>query len=190
MGARGIIIASGTALALLAGGTAAGAVIAGGPISSGVIHGCYATKAVNGSHTLVLQDVGTACSAGDTAIKWNQKGPAGPQGPTGPAGAQGPAGAANVDRGVVSWSGGGAPGQTCTLTQVAGPDAASLTATGPQVANVCEIDGLQPGSIVTVSGFGGIGMETAGLFTLTGGSLQVWTSGSTGKFTFIAVPGS
>ena len=127
----------------------------------------------------MLQDVGSACPAGDTAIKWNQKGPAGPTGP---------AGAANVDRGLLAWSNGGMANQTCTLTQVAGPAAASITATGSgDPASVCTIDGLQPGSIVTVSGFGPIGADSAGMLDIVGGSLEVWTSGSSGQLSFIAV---
>jgi hypothetical protein len=49
---------------------------------NGVIHGCYTTTGTNGSHGLVLQDVGTSCPAGDTAIQWNKQGPstAGPSG--------------------------------------------------------------------------------------------------------------
>ena len=88
---RTILIGTGATLALVAGTTTAYAAIAG-PVNNGVINGCYTTKASSGSHALVLQDVGTACPSGDTAIKWNQKGPAGPQGPTGPAGPPGPQG--------------------------------------------------------------------------------------------------
>jgi hypothetical protein len=93
MQVRRIIIATGAALALVAGGTVAGAAIAGPIDSSGVIYGCYTTKAVNGSHALVLQDVGTTCPSGTTAIKWNQQGPQGATGPAGPAGPAGPIGA-------------------------------------------------------------------------------------------------
>jgi hypothetical protein len=90
---RNIVLAGSTGLALVAGGTAAGAAIASGPVNgSGVIHGCYTTKAIKGSHSFVLQDIGTSCPTGTTAITWNQHGPAGPQGPAGATGAQGPAG--------------------------------------------------------------------------------------------------
>jgi hypothetical protein len=61
-----------------------------------VIHGCYTTTGVNGSHALVLQDVNTACPSGDTSIKWNKQGPPGPQGAQGPEGPQGPTGPAGV----------------------------------------------------------------------------------------------
>jgi Collagen triple helix repeat (20 copies) len=89
------LIAAGAGLALVAGGTAAGAAIAASPVSSsGVINGCYTTQAVNGSHVFVLQDAGTSCPKGTTAISWNQTGPQGPAGPTGPTGATGPAGPA------------------------------------------------------------------------------------------------
>lgn len=179
---RTVVIGTGAALALVAGGSVAYAATAG-PVGSGVIHGCYTTNATGGSHALVLQNVGTACPAGDTAIKWNQKGPAGPPGP---------AGVANVDRGVVQWSGGGAPGATCTLTQVAGPDAASLsTVSGPSVpANFCEINGLPSGSIVLVSPIGEIGTVGAQNFGFSSGTLYVNTSGSQGSFSFASFPGS
>jgi hypothetical protein len=96
------LIGAGAALALVAGGTAAYAVTASPIDSSGVIHGCYTTTATNGSHKVVLQNVGTSCPSGTTAIKWNQKGPAGPpgppgiQGPPGPQGSPGPQGPSGV----------------------------------------------------------------------------------------------
>jgi hypothetical protein len=99
---RTVLIGTGAALALVAGGTAAYAVTTGPIDSSGVIHGCYTTTATNGSHKIVLQNVGTNCPSGTTAIKWNQKGPAGPQGiqgPQGPPGPQGPAGP-----GLLAWA--------------------------------------------------------------------------------------
>jgi hypothetical protein len=91
---RNIVIIGATALALAAGGTAAGAAIAGNPVSSsGVIDGCWTNAEINGSHAFVLQDQGTACPKDTTAISWNQKGPAGPAGATGPTGPAGPTGA-------------------------------------------------------------------------------------------------
>jgi len=90
------LLAAGGALALLAGGTAAGAAVAAGPVdTSGAIHGCWTNAALNGSHVFVLQDAGTNCPKGTTAISWSQQGPAGPpgaQGPQGPVGVQGPKG--------------------------------------------------------------------------------------------------
>src|SRR5215475_10845728 len=83
---RTVLIGTGAALALVAGGTAAYAATTGPIGSSGVIHGCYTTAATHGSHKIVLQNVGTSCPTGTTAVKWNQKGPAGPTGPRGPAG--------------------------------------------------------------------------------------------------------
>jgi hypothetical protein len=78
---------------LLAAGTTAGAVIMGGPVDgSGMIHGCWTNAAVHGSHIFVLQDAGTSCPNGTTAIAWNQAGPAGPAGPPGPAGPKGDTG--------------------------------------------------------------------------------------------------
>jgi hypothetical protein len=83
---RTVLIGTGAALALVAGGTAAYAVTTGPIDSSGVIHGCYYPANAGGSHKLVLQNVGTSCPTGTTAINWNQKGPAGPTGPQGPPG--------------------------------------------------------------------------------------------------------
>ena len=91
--ARVIIISAASGFVLLAAGTVAGAAIAVPIDGSGVIYGCYTTKAnATASHMLVLQDVGTACPPNETAIKWNQTGPQGPAGPAGPAGQAGPAG--------------------------------------------------------------------------------------------------
>ena len=90
---RTVLIATGAAIALLAGGTTAYAAAAGPVDGSGVIHGCYTNKALNGSHAFVLQDAGSNCPQGTTAISWNQQGPAGAQGPQGPAGPKGDTGA-------------------------------------------------------------------------------------------------
>ena len=86
---RTIVISGASALILLAAGTTAGAAITGPVDGWGVISGCYTTKALNGSHVLVLQDAGTTCPDGTTAIKWNQTGPQGPRRAGGPAGAHG-----------------------------------------------------------------------------------------------------
>jgi hypothetical protein len=52
-------------------------------VGAAVIHGCWSTTAVNGSHLLALQDAGTACPKGATPISWNMRGPAGPAGADG-----------------------------------------------------------------------------------------------------------
>jgi hypothetical protein len=88
---RTILIATGAAIALIGTGTAYAAIA--GPIDgSGVIHGCYYPANAGGSYKVVLQNTGTNCPSGTTAIKWNQTGPAGPAGPAGPVGPQGPQG--------------------------------------------------------------------------------------------------
>jgi Collagen triple helix repeat (20 copies) len=94
---RTVVIATGATVALIAGSTTAYAAIAGPIDGSGVIHGCYTNKALNGSHALVLQDTGTTCPGGTTAISWNQQGAAGPAGAAGPQGPTGPAGAAGPE---------------------------------------------------------------------------------------------
>ena len=57
--------------------------------SSGSVHGCWTNRAVNGSHVFVLQDAGTQCPKGTTAISWNEEGRPGPPGPSGRAGQPG-----------------------------------------------------------------------------------------------------
>lgn len=123
-----LAVAAGGSLVLLAGGTAAGAAMAAGPVDgSGVIHGCYTNKALNGSHIFVLQDAGTTCPNGTTAISWNQQGlagPAGPAGATGPAGPQGPQGPAGPKgdtgpagpQGPPGPAGSGITGSPCTTS--------------------------------------------------------------------------
>jgi collagen type I alpha len=142
---RVIAITGAAALALLAGGTAAGAAMAAGPVdASNVIHGCYSNTAVHGSHALVLQDTGTACPTGWTAISWNVQGPpgaTGPAGPAGPTGAKGdtgatglagPAGAtgAKGDTGATGLAGPAGPAGAKGDTGATGP-AGSAGPTGP-----------------------------------------------------------
>ena len=83
--AKRAVLVAGLASVLLVGGGAAGAAIASGPVTSGVVHACYVTRATaTGGHALVLQNAGTRCPRGTTALTWNQRGPAGPKGATGP----------------------------------------------------------------------------------------------------------
>jgi hypothetical protein len=90
LGTRAVMIGAGAVLVLETGSTAAYAALAGGPVDgSGVIHGCWTNTAINGTHVFVLQDAGTTCPKGTTAISWNQQGPTGAAGPAGPAGATG-----------------------------------------------------------------------------------------------------
>jgi hypothetical protein len=97
-----ICLIGATALVLAAGADIAAAAVKSspGPVdSSGVIHGCWTNAELNGSHVFVLQNSGTTCPKGTTAISWNQtgaQGPAGPAGATGPAGQAGPAGATGL----------------------------------------------------------------------------------------------
>jgi len=91
---RAAIIAAVITLVLAAGTGVAAAVITSPIDSGGVIHGCYTTKALNGTHVFVLQDAGASCPAGTTAIQWNEQGPSGVPGPSGPSGPSGPPGPA------------------------------------------------------------------------------------------------
>lgn len=95
---RKSVITGAAALALVAGGTAAGAAVVSAPVdAAGVIHGCWTNAEVSGSHVFLLQDAGASCPKGTTAISWNQQGPAGPQGVAGATGPRGAAGANGSD---------------------------------------------------------------------------------------------
>src|SRR5215467_1291060 len=82
-----IVITGAAALALVAGGTAAGAAIAGPVGGDGTIHGCY-----DRTGSVKVIDASATCPKGYTLLNWSQTGPNGPAGATGPAGPQGPVG--------------------------------------------------------------------------------------------------
>ena len=137
-----VVLAATGAIALVGGvGTAsATALSTASPVdSSGVVHGCLTTAAVKGSHAIVLQDSGTPCPGGTTAVTWNQVGPTGatgPAGPQGPKGDTGPAGPQGVkgDTGAAGTNGvDGAAGAAGPAGQVgpAGPQGDTGPA-GPQ----------------------------------------------------------
>jgi hypothetical protein len=107
---RAALVTGAASVLLVGGGTAGAAIVASGPVSSsGVIDGCYTNAEINGSHVFVLQDQGTSCPKGTTAISWNQTGPAGP---AGPAGATGPAGTTGAQGPIGLTGATGAPGPT------------------------------------------------------------------------------
>src|SRR5215469_15075893 len=108
-----ILISAASGFVLLAAGATAGAAVAGPVDGNGVIHGCWTNAAVNGTHVFVLQDAGTNCPKGTTAISWNQQGPAGPKGDTGAQGDPGPQGNAGPP---------GAPGTGATVASLASGD--------------------------------------------------------------------
>jgi Collagen triple helix repeat (20 copies) len=148
---RRIIIAGATTLVLAAGSSIASAAVmsSASPVdSSGVIHGCWTNSAIKGSHVFVLQDVGSSCPNGTTAISWDEQGPAGATGPSGPAGPTGPAGP----------SGSAGPSGPAGATGPAGP-AGPAGPTGPAgvVGEVYEQNsvsfpvGLTPPGIESVS---------------------------------------
>jgi Collagen triple helix repeat (20 copies) len=145
---RRYVLAAAVTVVLAGGTTAAVAAVVASPVSGTTIYGCYTNAAVNGSHALVLQDAGTSCPRGTTAISWSQSGgagatgpagpsgapgatgPAGPSGPPGVAGATGPAGAtgATGPAGVAGPSGPAGPaGPTVTVTATPTPTS-TLTA--------------------------------------------------------------
>jgi hypothetical protein len=127
---RKAIIAGATALVLAAGSSIATAAVlaSSGPVdSSGVIHGCWTNAELNGSHVFVLQDAGTTCPKGTTAISWNQTGPSGSPGPSGPPGPPGTSAAVDIGTVTFTQATNAGPGG-CTLTNLSGPSASNLTA--------------------------------------------------------------
>jgi Collagen triple helix repeat (20 copies) len=174
---RRIVITGATALALVAGGTAAGAAIAGSPVSrSGLIDGCYTNAAANGSHAIVLQDQGTTCPKGSTPISWNQTGPQGPAGPVGPQGPKGDTGAtgATGPQGPQGPQGPAGPTGATGATGPAGPSGLSgyTMVTAPSPAGTYELsegqqgyfDAVCPSGDTLISG----GLETNGNTTING----------------------
>ncbi len=85
-----MIAAVSSGLTLLVVGSVALAAIPG---ADGVISGCYNTK--NGKLRVIDQKT-DSCNNEETAISWNESGPAGPAGPQGPAGGVGPQGPQGV----------------------------------------------------------------------------------------------
>jgi hypothetical protein len=84
-----VFVALALALALTA-GVAYSAI----PDSNDVVHGCYDNA--SGGLRVVDTDAGGVCRGGETALDWNQRGPAGVTGAAGPPGPQGPPGLATV----------------------------------------------------------------------------------------------
>jgi hypothetical protein len=75
-------LVAGAVVAVFIAGVAVWAAI---PDASGVIRGCY----LNRVGTLRVIDTGQSCTALETPISWNVRGPQGPAGPPGPQGPQG-----------------------------------------------------------------------------------------------------
>jgi hypothetical protein len=149
---RRMLLITGAASLLLGGGTGAFAAMVTGPVNGGVIYGCYVTRGDSGRHPLVLQNKGTICANGDTAVKWRQKGPRGSAGPAGP---PGPVGPSDIDYGIVQIIEGSGSSYTCNFTQAGGPDSLSITPATvyTQEGNTpsCEISGFPVGAVPTVT---------------------------------------
>jgi Collagen triple helix repeat (20 copies) len=144
--------------ALAIGGNAAyGAVASSGPVSSaGVVTACYTNAEVNGSHVVVLQDAGTTCPKGTTAVSWNEQGPAGPPGPQGIQGAKGATGPAGPT-GAAGATGSPGPQGATGATGAQGPQGPA----GPAGAGLaCTYPGGGTGTVQTST-------NTAGDVTLT-----------------------
>jgi hypothetical protein len=149
---RTIVVAGATTLLLAAGSSVAAAAVMSDPSpvsSSGVIDGCWTKAEIHGSHVIVLQDQGTACPKGTTAISWNESGPPGPAGPAGPAGPSGPAGAAGSD--VLTYGGVSDYGSSCSFfIGPSGAGAADVTISFSKVTLTCVVSGF-PANTMPVS---------------------------------------
>lgn len=143
-----LVIAGAVTLLLGVGSIAAYATVLNPVSSSGVIYGCYTNAAVNGSHALVLQDTGTSCPKGTTAISWNQTGPAGAPGSAGPAGPAGPSGSAGPSGPSGPPGSPGAPGS---------PGPAGSPGTGVGVAGSAPATACPSGGITVTDGNGDVG---------------------------------
>jgi hypothetical protein len=84
---RWAVLSAATAATLIVG---TGVALATVPDGGGVFHGCYDKH--SGGLRLIDPSAGQHCKRDETAVSWNQTGPAGPQGPKGDTGQTGPAG--------------------------------------------------------------------------------------------------
>lgn len=198
------LIGAGAGLLVLAGGAIASASI---PDSSGVIHACYQSPPpVHGANLQIIDTgAGGSCGGGMVPLTWNQTGPQGPVGATGANGPQGPAGATGAtgpqgpagpgtafDFGVLNMVQNPSGPFTCTLSQLGGPDAATMTVV-PQSGN--------SGCILQSVSVGDSGPGPVDLFTQTvhssidtytianqgGGNIFVMANEST-TFSFVILP--
>lgn len=178
-----ILLGVGAAAALLGGGTAAAATIPGPVDSSGTIYGCYTTKAVNGVHALVLEDTGTKCPSGTTAIQWTQSGTRGPAGPQGPAGPAGPAGATGATGQTGPAGPAGPEGQQGPPGPAGPAGSSSLDALS---GTACDVGTSNAG--VTQVKYGQNGVVTITCVPTTLKALQVAVTGGNGNDTVVSDP--
>jgi hypothetical protein len=97
---------AGVSVGVVVGAAGAAVVNASIPAANGTIYACYTTNNTSFLARVRIIDNSTqTCNTSETAINWNQQGPAGPtgpQGPAGPTGPEGPAGdSANVAYGIM-----------------------------------------------------------------------------------------
>jgi hypothetical protein len=95
-GARTLVALAAILALALAVGVATGSI----PSGDGTIHGCYKAPP-DGNLRVIDADQGQVCKNNETALNWNQRGPAGPPGPQGPPGPPG----AKGDRGPTGATG-------------------------------------------------------------------------------------
>jgi type VI secretion system secreted protein Hcp len=103
---RALRIALPTVAALGAGAAVGVAAI---PSADGTIHSCVTTS--NGAIRIIDAEAtpAQACTATETALNWNQQGPAGPTGPPGPQGDPGTSGSSSPDNSFSTPSQAGGP---------------------------------------------------------------------------------
>jgi Collagen triple helix repeat (20 copies)/Divergent InlB B-repeat domain len=153
MRTRRLVLATGLTMALLAGGGTAWAAMSWSVTdSSGVIQGCVTNAEINGSHVLVVQDVGTACPRGTTALDWSQRGPAGTAGPPGPAGPAGPAGK-DGDQGPAGMPGAAGPAGSAGPPGPAGP--AGPSSVDALAGTACNLGTADQGALKVTYGTNG-----------------------------------
>jgi hypothetical protein len=143
-----LLIAGATTLVVGGGGLAAYATVLSPVSSSGVIYGCYTNAAINGSHVLVLQDTGTSCPKGTTAITWNQAGSPGAPGSPGPAGPSGPPGSPGPS---------GPPGPPGSPGVAGSPGPAGSPGTGVTVVGNAPASACPGGGVTVTDGSGNVG---------------------------------
>jgi hypothetical protein len=169
MRARSVLLVIGAAIALVVGGGAAYAALSGGPVdSSGVIHGCFTNEAVHGSHVLVLQDAGTSCPRGTTAVSWNEAGSTGTTG----VGASGPAGSVSLSA---------LQGSPCTVGSHSSTLQVSVNPTTGVVSMTCPV----PSYTISVAVSGGT-MTSIAIFDDTNDTGTTCANASSCSFSVLA----
>ena len=146
---------AGVSAGVVIGAAGAAVVNASIPAANGTIYACYTTNNTGPLARVRIIDNSTqTCNSNETAINWNQQGPAGPTGPQGPAGPAGPQGPAGPE-GPAGSNGVLAYGYAVTIFDPV-TDAQSLDVTNTlNVTNftpVVDVNGNVRGACITITG--------------------------------------